>query len=260
EQLGRGRLALGHGQAAPGQRPPPGHPDALDLVRGTPVRTGVRSVRRGPAILTRRRHRADRPSRVGVHQRGRGHAGSLRRAVLRLACGGSFEEFREAVRTWECPGQNVVYADVEGTIGYQCTGLYPMRRKGDGTLPVPGWTQEFDWDGFIGFEELPWNVDPDEGFLATANNKVHGDAYPHLIGRDFLPPFRARRIVELLTATERHTRETFSAIQLDTVSLSARQIAPHLVQVQPDSDRQTEAIAHLQDWDGDQAADSIAAC
>jgi len=177
-----------------------------------------------------------------------------------MAAAGSFEEFREAVRSWECPGQNVVYGDVEGTIGYQCTGLYPVRRTGDGALPVPGWTAEYEWEGFVEFEELPWNVDPEEGFLATANNKVHGDAYPHLIGHDFLPPFRARRIVELLTSTERHTQETFSAIQLDTVSIPARENARRLVEVEPATDRQKEAIAHLQDWDGDLAAGSVAAC
>ncbi|HSL68497.1 MAG TPA: penicillin acylase family protein [Actinomycetota bacterium] len=181
-------------------------------------------------------------------------------AVLGMAEAGNFEEFREAVRFWECPGQNVVYGDVEGTIGYQCTGLYPVRGTGDGTLPVPGWTAEYEWEGFVEFEELPWNVDPEEGFLATANNKVHGDGYPHLIGRDFLPPFRARRIVELLTSMERHTPATFSAIQLDTVSIPARENARRLVHVEPATDRQKEAIAHLQDWDGDLAPGSVAAC
>ena len=69
----------------------------------------------------------------------------------------------DAARALECPGQNFVYADVDGTIGYQCTGLYPIRRAGDGTIPVPGWTAEHEWDGFVPFEELPSAVDPATG-------------------------------------------------------------------------------------------------
>jgi len=238
------------------------------LVRGRnePEVLEVRETRHGPILDS---YLVGRTNPVvvegGVHQMyslrwtGYEHA-VMPSSVLRMAGAGSFEEFREAVRTWECPGQNVVYGDVEGTIGYQCTGLYPVRRNGDGTVPVPGWTDEYEWEGFVAFDELPWNVDPDEGFLATANNKVHGDSYPHLIGRDFLPPFRARRIVELLTATEQHTRDTFSAIQLDTVSIPARDIAGHLAKVEPANDRQKEALSHLQDWDGDLAAGSVAGC
>ena len=71
-----------------------------------------------------------------------------------------------------------------------------MRRAGDGTVPVPGWTADHEWDGWIPAEELPWSKDPARGFLATANNRIHDDAYPHLIGHDFHTPFRARRIVE----------------------------------------------------------------
>lgn len=180
--------------------------------------------------------------------------------VLDMAVARDFEEFRNGVRGWDAPGQNMVYADVDGTIGYQCTGLYPVRRKGDGTTPVPGWTSEHEWDGFIPFEELPWSVDPDEGFLVTANQKIHDDSYPHLIGRDFPPPYRARRISELITATEKHSRETFARMQVDTVSLSAREILPHLLEVEPADERQKEALSHLAGWDGDLAAGSAAAC
>jgi len=180
--------------------------------------------------------------------------------LLRMAQARSFQEFREAVRTWECPGQNMVYADVDGTIGYQCTGLYPIRRRGDGTVPVPGWTDQYEWDGFIPFEELPWCENPDEGFLATANNKIHDESYPYLIGRDFLPPFRARRIVQLLTATEKHSRDTFASMHVDTVSIPAQRMLPYLLEVEPADDRQKEALAYLGEWNGDLAADSVAGC
>jgi penicillin amidase len=177
-----------------------------------------------------------------------------------MATARSFEEFREAARDWACPGQNIVYADVDGAIGYQCTGQYPIRRRGDGTLPVPGWTSEFEWDGYIPFEELPWCENPDEGFLATANNKTHDGSYPHLIGHDFMPPFRVRRIVELISDTEKHSRESFAAMQMDTVSLPAREVVRRLHKIEPRTDRQREVLALLDGWEGDLAADSAAAC
>ena len=181
-------------------------------------------------------------------------------ASFGMATARSFDEFREAARDWGCPGQNIVYADIDGTIGYQCTGRHPIRRRGDGTLPVPGWTSEFEWDGYIPFEELPWSANPEEGFLATANNKIHDDSYPHLIGRDFLPPYRVRRIVELIASTDEHSPDTFAAMQMDTVSIPAREMARHLRTVEPETDRQREALALLEGWDGDLAADSAAAC
>lgn len=172
----------------------------------------------------------------------------------------SFGEFREALRGLESPGQNVLYADVEGAIGYQCTGRYPVRRSGDGTVPVPGWTDEHEWIGWIPFDELPWDTDPPEGFLATANARIHDEAYPHLITRDFSPPSRLRRIVELLGATRTHSRETFAAMQADTVSVPARELIRVLETVAPTHERQAAAIALLEAWDGDLSAGSAAAC
>ena len=172
---------------------------------------------------------------------------------------GTFDEFRAALADWAAPGGNFVFADVDGNIGYQATGWHPIRRSGDGTIPVPGWTDDYEWDGYIPFEELPWSYNPDAGLLATANNKIHDDSYPYLIGKDFLPPFRARRVVQLLTQTERHDVESFRRIQTDTVSLPAMDIVPRLLEVEPASDRQKEALALLAGWDFDLAPDSAAA-
>src|SRR5207248_9002246 len=118
--------------------------------------------------------------------------------------------------------------------------------RGDGTLPVPGWTPEYEWDGFVPFEELPWSENPEQGFIATANQRIHDDSYPWNLGKDFLPPFRARRIVELLTKIERHSPETFRRIQRDTVSTPAREILRFLVEVEPENDRQKAALGYLE--------------
>ncbi len=179
--------------------------------------------------------------------------------VYRMNTAATFEEFRAALSEWATPGGNFVYADVDGNIGYQATGWHPIRRRGDGTVPVPGWTEDHEWDGYVPFEELPFAYNPDEGFLATANNRIHDDSYPFLIGKDFLPPFRARRVVELLTETQTHDVESFRRMHTDTVSLPAREIVPHLVSVEPTDDRQKEALALLSEWDFDLRADSAAA-
>ncbi len=180
--------------------------------------------------------------------------------VYNLDTAGSWEDFRAAVHdAWLCPGQNMVYADIDGNIGYQLTGLYPIRAQGDGTVPVPGWTDEFEWVGWVPFDDLPRAFNPEDGFLCTANNKMHDEGYPHNLGRDYLPPFRARRIAQLITEREVHDAESFAAIQQDTVSLPARAIVPELVSVEPQGDRQKEAIALLAEWNHDVAANSPAA-
>jgi penicillin amidase len=179
--------------------------------------------------------------------------------VYRLNTASTFDEFRSALSEWATPGGNFVYADVDGNIGYQATGWHPIRRKGEGTIPVPGWTDEYEWDGYVPFEELPFAYNPEEGFVATANNRIHDDSYPYLLGKDFLPPFRARRIVELIAATETHDAETFARMHTDTVSIPAREIVAHLLEVEPADDRQKEALAMLAEWDHDLRADSAAA-
>lgn len=180
--------------------------------------------------------------------------------LVRMARAADFASFREALRTWDSPGQNVVYADAEGRIGYQCTGRYPIRRGWDGTTPVPGWDGEHEWEGWIPFEELPWDADPPEGFLATANNRIHGEGYPHLIGLDWTPPSRIRRIGELLAAEPVHSVETFAAMQVDVASVPARELATILAAVEPADERQARALALLRGWDGELGADSAPAC
>lgn len=179
--------------------------------------------------------------------------------VIRLNTARDWEEFRAALEHWHCPGQNVVYADTSGNIGYQMTGLYPIRRKGDGSLPVPGWTDEYEWEGWVPYDELPRAYNPESGYLCTANNRMYDETYPHHLGGDFLPPYRARRVAQMITETERHSRETFARMQMDTVSLPAREITAHLLGVEPADERQKEALSLLAEWGHDLAAHSAAA-
>ncbi len=180
--------------------------------------------------------------------------------VLEAAAATDFAGFRRAALGLTCPGQNFVYADVDGTIGYCCSGSFPVRRAGDGTLPVPGWTSDHEWDGWIPPEELPWAQDPARGFLATANNRIHDDDYPHLIGRNFHTPYRVRRIVERLAASDVHDVASMGALQGDTVSQASARTLPLLLEHVPTSDDPVEraALDLMRGWDGDLGADSAA--
>jgi penicillin G amidase len=177
-------------------------------------------------------------------------------ALIDFVRASSFDEFRDALRDLSCPGTNVLYADVDGTIGLQCTGLYPLRRSGNGTVPVAGWTSDHEWDGYLAFEELPWSMDPAPGVIVTANNRVHDEDYPHLIGLDVHMPYRARRIAERLGALDALTAAECASIQLDTESLPARRLVPRLLEATANSDGAADALQRLAAWDGDLAADS----
>ena len=181
--------------------------------------------------------------------------------VLDVAQAGSFDAFREAALDGlACPGQNVVYADVEGTIGYACTGRYPVRSAGDGTAPVPGWTGDHEWIGRVPVDELPWGVDPERGFLVSANHRMHADAYPHLIGNDFHTPFRARRIAGELASRADHDVGSMATLQTDVVSLAAVETVPLLLERARGGDdpRRQDALDLLGSWDAAMTADSAA--
>jgi penicillin G amidase len=181
--------------------------------------------------------------------------------VLEAAGATDFPSFRQAALGLTCPGQNFVYADVDGTIGYCCSGVFPVRRAGDGSAPVPGWTSGHEWDGWIPSEELPWAENPGRGFLATANNRIHDDAYPHMIGRDFHTPHRVRRIAERLTASDAHDVASMTALQVDTVSLASSRTLPLMLAAvpAPEDPLVRAALDLLRGWEGDMAAGSAAA-
>ena len=98
--------------------------------------------------------------------------GSVFEAIWGFDKAQNWDEFREAARGFEVPAQNLLYADTAGNIAYQMPGKIPVRKNGDGRLPVPGWTDEYEWTGYIPFEELPYQVNPPSGYIVTANNQV----------------------------------------------------------------------------------------
>src|SRR5690606_35047936 len=118
-------------------------------------------------------------------------------AIFLLNRARDWESFRNAARFFAVPAQNLLYADVDGNIGYQSPGLIPIRGAGDGTYPVPGWDPTYDWTGYIPFEDLPSVRNPEEGWIVTANQAVIGPKYPYLLTKDWSYGFRSQRIVEM---------------------------------------------------------------
>jgi penicillin G amidase len=167
--------------------------------------------------------------------------------------------FRAAFRDHRPANQNYVYADRAGNIGTIAAGIIPIRAQGDGSLPAPGWTGTHEWTGYVPAAELPQRLNPPEGFIVAANNRVVGDSYPYLIGTSFAAPYRAARAVELLAARPRHSADDMAAIQGDVLAVHARTLMPTLLQVEPSDERGRQALDLLKTWDLRAEGDSAAA-
>jgi penicillin amidase len=183
----------------------------------------------------------------------------LFRAIWRFNRAANWEEFREGTRDFAAPAQNLLYADVDGNIGYQMPGKIPIRANGDGSLPVPGWTDEYEWTGYIPFEELPFSYNPPEGYIVTANNAVVGPKYPNLIATVFAYGHRAQRIVDMIeNAPGSIDVEYMQEMQGDNKDLNAETLVPILLQVPVGIEN--EALRKLlEDWDFQAHMDSPAA-
>ena len=170
-------------------------------------------------------------------------------AVYRFNHAADATALREAARLWRAPSQNLLYADHAGTIGIIAVGLVPVRARGDGRMPVPGWTGEHDWAGVIPFDDLPQRVDPPSGRLLNANEPLAAPDYPHALGEPYEEGLRAARIAEMLDAGGRHGLADSVALQSDTVSMAARALLPLLLAVRTADGRASQALDRLRQWD-----------
>jgi penicillin amidase len=179
-------------------------------------------------------------------------------AFLGIDRASNWEEFLAAAAALKAPAQNLVYADVDGHIGYTTTGAIPIRPRADGLLPVSGEGAD-DWTGFIPFEKLPRVLDPERGFVATANNRVVSSRYPWPIARDWPEPYRADRITKRILAGGRLDAGQMRAIQLDRHSEQADDLLPLLLDTKPTDAASRDALARLAVWDRTFAPESTAA-
>lgn len=179
-------------------------------------------------------------------------------AIFALNTAGNWDQFRKAASLFAVPSQNLVYADVDGHIGYQAPGLIPIRRASTpgappGYWPSPGWDSQWDWRGYVPFDDLPHVLDPSEGLLVTANQAVTASNTPFLTSEwDY--GFRAQRIRNLLESTPKVSPELMSQIQGDTRNTFAPVLVEHLLGVQVD-DFTAQAQRLLTQWDYSQPND-----
>ncbi|HEY1291866.1 MAG TPA: penicillin acylase family protein [Chloroflexota bacterium] len=187
-------------------------------------------------------------------------APSAAAALLDINRATSWDEFQAAARRWGAPAMNVTYADTDGNIGYQMVGRVPIRRRGEGLVPSPGWSGQYEWDGSIPYDDLPSTLNPSDGLWANANHNVARKSH-HFFGREFIDPSRYQRIRQVLESKQRHSAVDFGALQADELSLPARQIAAILVEHVSTRGRvERRALDELRRWDGRISADSAAAC
>jgi len=174
----------------------------------------------------------------------------------------NWQEFTAALRDFAGPMQNFIYADVDGNIGYYAAGHVPIRKQGDGTLPVPGSTDDYDWSGYIPFENLPQAFNPASGIIATANGRVVPDDFPYFITSKWESPYRTARIYQLLEAGGPFAVPDMLRIQSDIHSIEDQWLAKLLVAAAakrpPQGADAQYALGLLAPWDGEARADSAA--
>ncbi|GAB3690961.1 penicillin acylase family protein [Actinocorallia lasiicapitis] len=239
------------------QEPLRTHQETIKVAGGDDVTITVRATRHGPLISDV----MDDPKKLatdGMSVALRWTAldpGRTADAIFDMNRATDWKSFREGAAAFEVPAQNLVYADVEGNIGYQSPGRIPIRTAGDGTRPVAGWDGAHEWKGFLPFEELPTAYNPPEGYIVTANNAVVGPSYQPLLTKDWSYGYRAERIDERIKNGGKLDIAAMSSIQMDSRNGFAPTLVPELIRLGAGA----KGAELLNGWDFDQPADSAAA-
>ena len=180
-------------------------------------------------------------------------------AILGFNKAQNWDDFDLALRDFMAPAQNFVFADKSGTIAYRANGHVPIRKIGDGKLPVPGDSSDYGWEGYVPFDELPTVINPEEGYIATANNEIVGEEYPYYITDFWAQPYRYERIAQLLESKDKLSIQDMKDIQMDTVNLYAAEFLPHFIETFKAADtagEYSQIIASLEAWNYDETIDS----
>jgi penicillin G amidase len=211
-----------------------------------PVEAELKFTRNGPVIWEDpSAKRAVAIRWTGTEPGTAGYLGSL--AIDRAK---DWKGFLEAMKAWRIPAENMVYADVDGNIGWIAAGMMPIREGSLGLLPVPGESGKYDWKGFRAVGDLPQRYNPKERYIATANHNILPPGYRHDLAFDWAAPYRFQRIDEVLRGGGKFTIEDFERLQYDETSLPARQLIALLEKLPEWGPIETEqALKMLEGWD-----------
>ncbi len=250
--------AAGEYQTPTGWRKPDARHETIHVKRGRDVEMDVTVTRHGPIISDE------------LH-------GETRKLALKWAffdigltvpfyamnTAQNWQQFRAALSGYNGPGQNVVYADVDGNIAYQATGRAPLRASGDGTLPVSGADDAHEWTGYLAFEELPSVYNPPSGIIASANGRITHEGYQYSLSHEWESPYRTERIYRVLRQNKKFTTADMLALQNDVQSGLDRFVAQRMVyavdQTPGASERVRAAADILRRFDGELTVDSAGA-
>ncbi|ADB36112.1 penicillin acylase family protein [Spirosoma linguale] len=230
--------------------------ETIPVKGGKPVTATLKYTLHGPVVFEDAKHHKAYAIRSGGLEIG--SAPYL--ASLRMNQARNWTEFRKACLYSRVPGENMIWADKTGTIGWQSVGLAPIRKNFTGLVPVPG-DGRFEWSGFLPIDQLPNKLNPPEGYVATANNNLTSTNYPHrdALGWTWASPSRAHRIEEVLNDGTRKTMVDFMALQADYLSIPARTLVPLLQNLASPNDRTEQALSYLRRWDYKLTPNSVAA-
>ena len=170
-------------------------------------------------------------------------------AIYAINRASDWTEFRAAAAQFHTPQQNLMFASIEGDIGFIAAGRLPVRRSGDGRLPVPGKDGAHDWQMFVPSDRLPQVLNPPSGRIVNANNRSVPEDYPYVVTHDWHPPYRAERILELLDAANAPGVDDMAAIQGDIRSPAAERLLPLMLKFEPREERSQQALKLLSNWD-----------
>ncbi len=236
-----------------GSKPFEPREETIRVKDGADVKLIVRATRHGPVLSD---VRANLGAVAGAGKvatlafTGLGDRDTTIEALIRLNAARNWDEFLGAMRLFQTPTQNIVYADVSGDIGFFSPGLVPLRKSGDGLAPVDGASGAFDWTGMIPFEQLPQLHNPPAGFAFNANNANVPDDHQPNFGRDWEENFRARRIQQFFDTIDKHSLDTSAEMQADILSLAAKALQPFIATIAPSDERARQAQAMLTSWNG----------
>lgn len=162
----------------------------------------------------------------------------------------NWNEFADAVKYITAPGLNIVYADKDNNIGYYNSGKVPVRDKASASVPQPGWTGEHDWKAFIPFDEMPHSLNPQNGYIVTANHKIEPDDFPHFLGDIYMNGYRANRLEKMIQRKEKLEPKDFTEMQMDFYCTPGKLFAAHFKNLQMENAELQQYVDMLLAWDG----------
>lgn len=229
------------------------HDEIIHVKHAPDVVLKVRATRHGPVlsdINARMAGLAGTGKVMALAFTGLGDKDRTSEALMRINRARNAAGLLDALKLYQTPPQNIVYADRDGAFGYINPGLVPVRKKGDGLMPVDGASGEYDWVGAVPFEHMPQIANPGIGYVFNANNAIVGPDSVDYFGQDWEEDYRARRLQQFFDLVDKFTLAKSAEMQADHLSLAAKDLLPLLLSLTPKDDRAQQALDLLRDWDG----------